>query len=202
MAKVRLTKNELKNQRMALQRYERFLPTLQLKKQQLQIEARKLRKRYEELEAQEKECQNEVEKWVALLDEERRDELLSLVKVQSLELGTRNIAGLDTPMFEGLTFKDIEYDLFGTPLWYDEAIRSLKTLISAQMEKKILGEQLALVEAELRITTQRVNLFEKVKIPETRENIRIIQIHLGDQQTNAVGRAKIAKAKIQAREAS
>jgi V/A-type H+-transporting ATPase subunit D len=60
----------------------------------------------------------------------------------------------------------------------------------------VLQEQTRLLREELRITTQRVNLFEKVKIPETKTNIRIIQIHLGDQQTAAVVRGKIAKNKI------
>ena len=41
MAKLKKTKNELKAQREALQRYERFLPTLELKKQQLQREVRR-----------------------------------------------------------------------------------------------------------------------------------------------------------------
>ena len=35
MAKVKLTKTALKQERDALKQYERFLPTLQLKKQQL-----------------------------------------------------------------------------------------------------------------------------------------------------------------------
>lgn len=42
MAKIKLTKNELKTQRDALKRFQRYLPTLQLKKQQLQMEMRKL----------------------------------------------------------------------------------------------------------------------------------------------------------------
>ena len=49
----------------------------------------------------------------------------------------------------------------------------------------------------MRSTAQRVNLFEKVKIPEARENIRVIGIYLGDQQTSAVVRGKIAKKKLQ-----
>ena len=55
-----------------------------------------------------------------------------------------------------------------------------------------------ILRQELRITTQRVNLFEKIKIPEAREAIRRIKIYLGDQTANAVGRSKIAKRKIEA----
>jgi V/A-type H+-transporting ATPase subunit D len=59
-----------------------------------------------------------------------------------------------------------------------------------------LAEQIRLLEKELRTTSQRVNLFEKVKIPEAKENIRVIGIYLGDQQTAAVVRGKIAKKKL------
>ena len=59
--------------------------------------------------------------------------------------------------------------------------------------------QIAILAKELRITTQRVNLFEKVKIPECKNNIRIIRIYLGDQQANAVGVSKVAKHKVELR---
>ena len=47
----------------------------------------------------------------------------------------------------------------------------------------MLERQYALLHEELRTTSQRVNLFEKVKIPECRENIRVIRIFLGDEQS-------------------
>ena len=37
MAKIKLTKGELKKQRDSLKQFRRYLPTLQLKKQQLQM---------------------------------------------------------------------------------------------------------------------------------------------------------------------
>jgi V/A-type H+/Na+-transporting ATPase subunit D len=40
-----------------------------------------------------------------------------------------------------------------------------------------------------------VNLFEKVKIPECKEAIRVIKIAIGDEQTAAVTRGKIAKSR-------
>ena len=95
-------------------------------------------------------------------------------------------------------FESMEYDLFLTPLWVDIAIEKIRQLVVLLEEEKIFKEQLGILEQELRITAQRVNLFEKVKIPECKENVRLIRIYLGDQQTNAVGRSKIAKLKIEA----
>ena len=65
--------------------------------------------------------------------------------------------------------------------------------------KVITGGQVQIerLNAELRTTTQRVNLFEKVKIPESRQNIKRIRIYLGDQQTAQVVRGKIAKRKVE-----
>ena len=91
------------------------------------------------------------------------------------------------------------YDFFTTPLWVDRALSILKEQIARRIKIKILQEQIEVLQQELRVTIQRINLFEKVKIPETRENIRIIQIFLGDAQTAEVVRGKIAKSKIQSK---
>ena len=73
--------------------------------------------------------------------------------------------------------------LFETDPWVDEGIRVLKQLTRLRIERQIYEEQHRLLSEELPTTTQRVNLFEKVKIPEALENIRAIRIFMGDQQT-------------------
>ncbi|HPY89605.1 MAG TPA: V-type ATP synthase subunit D, partial [Lentisphaeria bacterium] len=88
------------------------------------------------------------------------------------------------------------------PPWFDDVLQAAREQIEMRLKVLLVEEMLALIEQELRVVTQRVNLFEKVKIPETRENIRIINIYLGDQQTNSVGRSKIAKGKCAQRDAS
>lgn len=201
MAKIKLTKNELKSQRDALKRFQRYLPTLQLKKQQLQTEIRQVR---EAADLVERDLNNHAEKvraWARLFDDATAADLRELVVVEEWRTSVRNIAGIDTPVFELVRFRNTEHDLFATPLYYDQAIQALRKMIEYQLKARTLREQLALIEQELRVVTQRVNLFEKVKIPESRENIRRIQIYLGDQQTNAVGRSKIAKAKCALRDA-
>jgi V/A-type H+-transporting ATPase subunit D len=135
-----------------------------------------------------------IDAWIELFGEET--DIASLVKIKSLETETGNIAGVDIPVFKSIFFEDIGYDLFETPLWIDAGIEAMKKLISFDEEIKILQKQIELLDQELRITSQRVNLFEKVKIPETKTNIRMIRIYLGDQQTSAVVRGKIAKKKI------
>jgi len=202
MAKIKLTKNELKAQRDALKRFQRYLPTLQLKKQQLQLEVRLVREVLRHLDAEEKAFREQVDAWIEILAPDRTEQLDKLLVVERLDTGVRNIAGIDTPTFEGIAFQETPYDLYATPPWYDEVLSAARKLVEFSLRRSIVQEQLRLVEQELRVVTQRVNLFEKVKIPEAKENIRRIQIYLGDQQTNAVGRAKIAKEKCSARDAA
>jgi V/A-type H+-transporting ATPase subunit D len=194
MAKVRLTKNELKSQKDALKRFLRYLPTLILKKQQLQMEIRRVENGIRDKQRQIDELLAELRKWVALLGEEVG--LEDLVGDLRLVLGAGNIAGIDIPLFRELAIAGKAYDIFSKPLWVDRALAEIRSLLRIEAEILVLEEQRARLAEELRITSQRVNLFEKVKIPETRENIRRIQIYLGDQQTAAVVRGKISKNKL------
>jgi V/A-type H+-transporting ATPase subunit D len=200
MAKIKLTKNELKKQKDALKRFQRYLPTLQLKKQQLQIEVRKIERALHQKEDELERLRDLFMKWVAVLGEEVG--LEELVVVQETVTSESNIAGVDIPVFEKLVFQPADYDLFITPVWVDAAVEKLKEMLAVQAEVAVLQEQARLIREELTITTQRVNLFEKVKIPETKENIRVIRIYMGDQQTAAVVRGKISKKKIVEKQAS
>ena len=196
MAKVKLTKGELKRQRDALRQYERYLPTLQLKKQQLQLEIYNhltlLGKKKDERDGRRK----EIEAWAGLLSDKMID-IKSWITPKEIITVSRNIAGVDLPLFERVEFKAVEYDLFITPLWVDAGLPALRELTSLRKEIEVIEKGIEILRYELRITTQRVNLFEKVKIPEAKETIRLIKIYIGDQMANAVGRSKMAKRKIE-----
>jgi V/A-type H+-transporting ATPase subunit D len=197
MAKVKLAKNELRNQKDQLKRFQRYLPTLQLKKQQLQMVIRQIEAEEARKRAERDDLQKRIDAWVEVFGEDLG--LEELVTVSNVETSTGNIAGIDIPVFESIEYEDIDWDLFETPVWVDAAVGRVKELVAADAELEILQEQHRLIAEELRVTTQRVNLFEKVKIPETKENIRRIRIYLGDQQTAEVVRGKIAKKKIEAK---
>ncbi|MBN1243274.1 MAG: V-type ATP synthase subunit D [Spirochaetales bacterium] len=205
MAKIKLTKNELKKQKDALKMFKRYLPTLQLKKQQLQAEIRGIEARARALAEERDRLDAEFVAWIAVFGETeavRASDGLWLLKVRSIRTRVGNIAGVEIPVFEGADFSLEDYDLFVRPLWIDKALERLKAMLLLDLEIKVLDEQVARLSRELRVTTQRVNLFEKVKIPETAENIRKIRIYLGDQQTAQVVRGKIAKRKVVERESA
>ena len=195
---VKLTKNELKAQKDALKRFERYLPTLQLKKQQLQSVMLQLSAQLDALEARRNAAIDGLDDWVAVFSENKAlpRTLDTLVEPKSVICGEENIAGVIVPVFRALTFREIDYDPGDFPLWVDTAVVKLQEIAGLDAEAKTLRRRAELLEQELRVTSQRVNLFEKVKIPEAKENIRVIGIYLGDQQTAAVVRGKIAKNKL------
>lgn len=195
MAKIRLTKNELKKQKDALKRYNQYLPTLVLKKQQLQTEILKLHNIMEETRKERAYLKAKTLKWVDVFAEEVGFE--DLIELEEIVTETGNIAGIDIPVFVDVVVKEEKYDLFTTPLWVDFGIEVAKQEMILNAKLEILKRQDVLVRKELRTTTQRVNLFEKVMIPETSGNIKKIQIYLGDVQTAAVVTGKIAKDKIE-----
>ena len=195
MAKIKLTKNELKVQKDALKMYRRYLPTLILKKQQLQTEIRTIEAKAKAVRKEKSELEEGFESWIAVFSEESAFPE-GIITVSNIRKGKGNIAGVDIPTYEGADFSRGDYDLYTTPLWVDIAAVYVEKAISLDLEAEVLDEQVRLLEAELLATSQRVNLFEKVKIPETEKNIRKISVYLADQQVSAVVRSKISKRKI------
>ncbi len=200
MASVKLTKTELKKQKDQLKRYNRYLPTLLLKKQQLQLVIRKLEQEILDYRRKQEQVHRSLLHWVHVFGENLQFpedmRLEHLVKVDSIIKRKGNIAGVTIPIFEELTFVDISYDLRVYPLWVDQGIASLRDIAQFDAMISVLEKQIELLGNELRTTSQRVNLFEKIKIPESKDNIRRISIALGDQQTASVVRGKIAKGKL------
>ena len=194
MAKIKLTKTELKAQTDALKRFQRFLPMLQLKKQQLQGEIAGIVAKAEAVSAKEQAVRKSLDAWVGLFA--TGEELLGgLVTVKEVKTSSANIAGVEIPVFDGIETEVKPVDLWATPAWVDDAVAALTDVLALQCERAVLQRQRELVAEELRTTSQRVNLFEKVKIPDCRENIRVIKIAIGDEQTAAVTRGKIAKSR-------
>ncbi len=194
MARVKLTKNELKVQKDALKRYQRYLPTLALKKQQLQRVIRTVEENIEAIREDIDRIIRDIESWIAVFGEDQH--LEERIKVKELLSGEGNIAGVDIPVFEKLVFEPYEEDFFATPPWVWRALPVMEELLSAEAKISVLYEQASRLRDELEVTSQRVNLFEKVKIPEAKENIRRIAISLGDQETAAVVRGKISKNRL------
>ena len=187
MAKIKHTKTELKAQTDALKRFQRFLPMLQLKKQQLQAEIAGITAKLGEVQQREAAARAKLDAWVAEVAPD------ALVAFKGVRTAQGNIAGVGIPLYEGIDAEPAPLDPYRTPAWTDDAQAMLADLMALKAEGDVLRRQRELIQEELHTTGQRVNLFEKVKIPECKENIRVIRIFIGDEQTAAVVRGKIAK---------
>ena len=127
MAKIKYTKTELKNQQDDLKQFCRFLPTLQLKKQQLQLEVRQSLERVSANRAAMRELSAKLS---GLFDffgnREEAEFFASKVEIESVIAGSANIAGITIPVFEKVAFVPHQWDLFNTPWHTDECIAALK----------------------------------------------------------------------------
>ncbi|TVR94397.1 MAG: V-type ATP synthase subunit D [Trueperaceae bacterium] len=200
MSRVKTSKHELKRQRDALARYQRYLPTLRLKQQQLQVELRRVEALVSEVSEEEATVRRELEAWIDLWAEPLPFRVY--LDLEEVRWGETSVAGVTIPTLEDVRWQRLPPPLDTTPAWLDEALVTLERLMTLRLQRRVLSEQRSLLAAELRLTSQRVNLFEKIKIPEAQEALRVIRIALGDLQAAEVVRAKIAKAKALEREQS
>lgn len=194
--KIKLTRPELKQYREALRRYERYLPMLKLKQQRLQVMLRDVAKQRLEAERQRDEIEAILLQYSSVMADRAGVPLEQWAKPSEVLVDKKNIAGVPVPVFRDVAFPEVRYSLFGTPPWVDRALADLREQNRRQALVEVLGQQERLLRSELTRIIQRVNLFEKIMIPNAREAIRRIRIKLGDEMTDAVGRSKIAKKKI------
>ncbi|HNA62604.1 MAG TPA: V-type ATP synthase subunit D [Rhabdochlamydiaceae bacterium] len=197
---IKLTKTELRSQQVRLNQLQKYLPTLQLKKMLLQIEVNQAEQEIERFQLEFNAAEKIVKGYASLFSDRTAFDLFPSVKVIDIVKQFENIAGVDIPSLDRIVFQEDNYLLFDSPVWLDSAIAGLKNLIIIREKIRIAEEKKAALEKELREVSIRVNLFEKILIPRSQQNIRKIRIFLGDQQLAAVCQAKVAKQKILQRE--
>lgn len=192
---MKLTKTQLREEQNRLLQLEKYVPTLQLKKAMLQqeiIDTVTLKQHIE----QDFLIVEELFKESSILLSDDRAVLLKTLSVKKIETHMENIAGIEVPVFDSITFSKLNYHLFDTPVWFDLIVEKLKEKASLNAQMLVLDERKKLLEKEYKEVSIRLNLFEKVLIPRSKENIKKIKIYLGDQQLAAVCQSKMAKKKI------
>ena len=196
MADIKYTKTELRQQQVKLTQLQRYLPTLQLKKAMLQLEINQVIGELDSLEVALLDYEQKIKGYQQLLSDRDAEPLLVTSTIVEVKKHYENIAGVEIPIFEEIVFEEADYYLFDTPYWLERAISDMRHLVETREKMEILIEKKRLLEKELRDVSIRVNLFEKIMIPRTKENIKRVKIFLGDQQLAAVSQAKVSKRKI------
>ena len=196
MAEIKFTKSELRDQQKKLGQLEKYLPTLQLKKAMLQAEVNAAAAEIEVLSAEYLKQKKLAEDFQELLSKPSTQEILASLVIKEVQKDYECIAGVDIPHLKDVIFEDIDYHLFDTPYWIDDAIKILRNTRKSKERIYVAEEKKQILERELREVSIRVNLFEKIMIPRTKKNIKKIKVFLGDQQLAAVSQAKMAKKKL------
>jgi len=193
--KIKLNKTTLREQAQGLKLFREFLPTLELRKQQLQSEVQSLGQRLAARQRQLADRLAAASSFAPLLTA-TLEQVRPLVAIAEVRVRRGNVAGVRVPLFEQVRFVPAPYSLLATPPFFDSAVAFWRDVLSRREELRVLHRQEEALLLQLTKTTQRINLYEKVLIPQTRENIHRIKVALGDRQTAAVCRAKLAKKKL------
>ena len=121
----------------------------------------------------------------------------TLLSIKDVSLSEQKIAGVRTPVLEGITFEEKEYDLFSSPAWYADGVALLKRLASLSIEFEVYNHKMNLLDYARRKTTQKVNLYEKVQIPGYEDAIRKIKRFMEDEENLSKSAQKIVKTRQQ-----
>jgi len=194
MAKLKLSKQSMHHQQEQLKLYKRLLPSLDLKRRQLTMEAQKAQEAHAAAVAQIDALETRIGEELPMLADEGLH-LQGLVVVKGYKVGEQNIVGVRLPVLESLDCQVADYSPLATPAWLDILVQRLKDAKTCRLRAEIAAQRLDILRLQLRRITQRVNLFEKILIPTAHQNIQRIRIYLGETERAAVVTSKLAKSK-------
>jgi V/A-type H+-transporting ATPase subunit D len=202
MATLKLTKNQLKEETTRLSRLQKYLPTLQLKKAMLQSEVEKAREEYVHYERAFQGAEDKLARERSRLHEPLGISQDAIEIVEEVKERAENIAGVEIHELEDVLFAPLSYSLYTTPPWIERWIEQVRGVTRLRIEVDLARKKIDALQREWREVSIRVNLFEKVMIPRTQQNIRKIKVFLGDLELASVARAKVAKKKLLEAEAT
>jgi V/A-type H+-transporting ATPase subunit D len=194
MARLQLSKTSLTSEKRKLDSFEKFLPSLDLKRRQLTAVRAGTVGGIADLNATIERLQRDVADKLPMLANTDID-LNDLVLVKAVKMSTENVVGVRLPRLDDVELEVRPYSYLGKPHWVDYTAKVLREMIELRLRLRVEQQRLELLDQAVRTVTQRVNLFDKVLIPRTRQNIKRIEIYLSDAERAAVVRAKIAKSK-------
>ncbi len=201
MAKLRLSKSGLADERSRLEVYERMLPSLDLKRRQLMVERENARRALEEARQAVESLEGRIGEELPMLADPDVP-VGDLVRMTDFELGEENVVGVRLPKLERIRCEIADYSMLARPAWVDLLVDRLQEVAEERTRLLVLEERTRVLDRQVRRVTQRVNLFGQILIPTAKRNIQRIRIFLGDLERAAVTRAKLAKARQQKARAS
>ena len=198
--KILMNKNTLAALKIELREYNIALPVFEMKEQQLKELIQSITERISRLKATIEGTNEEIKPWVGVFVENVED-LNKALKIKEVITNIREVAGVPIEEFEDIKFQETSIDTFYTPFWVDAAIELIKDQKTNLKILELEQHNMVLVQEELAEARRMKNALKEVFIPETKENIRKIEIYLGDVERLAIGCAKLVKKKKQSKRA-
>jgi len=189
-----LNKTSLNQQRNQLAMFERFLPSLDLKRQQLLVDLQRSKMKLAAAEQEIAQLRDSQQGFFSLLGSSEQA-LSDLVSIEELSVAEENVLGVRLPVLGEVRFRSRQYSMLAKPFWVDLLVELLQEMTTLHARRNVQQSRVNKLAEAVRRITQRVNLFEKVLIPQAQNDIQRIRIHLADTERAAVVRSKIAKAK-------
>ncbi len=194
MAQLLLSKATLLKERRQLAAYQRFLPSLEMKRQQLMLAVKASEQQLQQMQQELDQIGDVIAEDVPMLAN-KDIHLQPLLTVNKVRYQRENIAGVAIERVAEVLFEQTPVSMLSRPHWVDVVQQRLQQAIEWQLRIEAEQQVLAALQAALIKVTQRMNLFDKVLIPQSQKNIRRIQIYLDDKAREAVVTSKIAKNK-------
>lgn len=194
MSRLSFSKASLHKEGAQLKRYQQYLPSLDLKRQQLIAERNKATAQLTVTEEKIKACYACIEEQLPMLFNEAI-KLDDLVWIEQVVIDNENLVGIKLPVLQQIDIKNKAYSYLSKPHWVDLVVIKLEDMLELKVQLKVNQRRLAILQQAVKKISQRVNLFDKVLIPKAQNNIGKIKIYLSDAERAAVVRAKITKQK-------
>ncbi len=168
---------------------QRALPTLKNKESALRVEVKRAK---DKAAALEKDYNGQIasyESMARLWGEFDQ----SLIRISDVELSSKKIAGVFTPVLEEIKFETDTSNLFNQPVWFSDGMSIIRKIAEIAIEREVFLRKMELLDFARKKTTQKVNLYEKVQIPGFEDAIRKIKRFLEDQDNLSKSAQKIVK---------
>jgi V/A-type H+-transporting ATPase subunit D len=191
--KFQYNKTSLQGLEKQLKMRVRALPTIKNKEAALRIEVKKAKDEVKRLDTLLSETIEEYNSMVALWGEFDT----TLVRVEDVNMVIKKIAGVKTPVLEGVVFETVKFSVFNKPKWFLDGIKVVKELAEIGIQREFFFRKMGLLDYARKKTTQKVNLFEKVQIPGYDDAIRKIKRFLEDEENLSKSAQKIVKSRQQ-----
>ena len=167
---------------------QKALPILKNKETALRLEVVKLSKELEKLDKKKQKLEARLENYRGFWAE-----FPEIVSVDKIERYSKKVIGVKIPEIKTIEFKLADVSWWNLPAWIPGGIAIIKEAIRLKLETNILEEQIKTLENARKKTTQKVNLYEKVQIPEYEDAIMKIKRFLEDKENISKAAQKIVK---------